>query len=106
MKPGPATETSVTASSAESFAARRSARSRGFIPAGLASTIAALVDRVAMRGIARRLDGDARDVDPGRQHALFLERRLQGSLDAILEAAGKCSAAAGHWRGQASGRAL
>ena len=43
MKPGPATSTFTTVSSAESAAAMASASSRGFLPASLASTIAALV---------------------------------------------------------------
>ena len=43
MKPGPATSTLAIRSSARSFSATSSASSRGFLPASLASTIAALV---------------------------------------------------------------
>ena len=43
MKPGPATSTFATTSSARSFSAMASASSRGFLPASFASTIAALV---------------------------------------------------------------
>ena len=53
MKPGPATSTEAIRSSARSFSAILSARSRGFALASLASTIAALVAMspwVASRG--------------------------------------------------------
>jgi len=53
MKPGPATSTEAIRSSARSFSAILSARSRGFARASLASTIAALVAMspcVASRG--------------------------------------------------------
>jgi hypothetical protein len=43
MKPGPATSTEATRSSARNFSAILSASSRGFALASLASTIAALV---------------------------------------------------------------
>ena len=53
MKPGPATSTRDTSGSLPSSAASVSASSRGFTPAGLASTIAALVAKspwLASRG--------------------------------------------------------
>src|SRR6476659_9883767 len=53
MKPGPATSTAATRSSARNFSAILSARSRGLVLASLASTIAALVAMspwVASRG--------------------------------------------------------
>src|SRR4051812_3589973 len=53
MKPGPATPTEAIRSSARSFSAILSARSRGFVLASLASTMAALVAMspcVASRG--------------------------------------------------------
>ncbi|CDO37298.1 hypothetical protein SPHV1_320017 [Novosphingobium sp. KN65.2] len=50
MKPGPAISAEVTSSSFASSATSASARSRGFSPAGLASTIAALVARSPCEG--------------------------------------------------------
>ncbi len=66
MKPGPATSTFVDVGIARAAPRRcASASSRGFLPAALASTMAALVARSPWRGIARRLDHDARKVEPG-----------------------------------------
>ena len=45
MNPGPAISTEVTGGSASSFGLIASASARGFVPAALASTIAALVAR-------------------------------------------------------------
>ena len=50
MKPGPAISTEVTGGIASSFALISSASERGFVPAGLASTIAALVARSPCAG--------------------------------------------------------
>ncbi len=53
MKPGPATETAATSASFSSSAASAVASERGLVPAGFASTIAALVARspwLASRG--------------------------------------------------------
>ncbi len=58
--------------------------SRGFMRAGLASTIAALLARSPCVGIARRLDLDAGGRHVGRQRALGLqrlERRRNASFD-------------------------
>jgi hypothetical protein len=74
MKPGPATSTAATRSSARNFSAILSARSRGFALASLASTIAALVAMSPWLGIARRLDHDAGEIDAGGPLALGRER--------------------------------
>ena len=82
MKPGPATSTFATRSSARSFAAIASASSRGFLPASLASTMAALV---AMSPWAASRGGSTTMRDwsiAGRQHAVR-DQRVVGRTDLV-----------------------
>ncbi len=80
MKPGPATSTEVTGGSASSFGLIASASARGFVPAPLASTIAALVARSPCAWIARRLDRDVAALDARGQRAFgneFVEHSVE-----------------------------
>ena len=74
MKPGPATSTEAIRSSARSLAAIASARSRGFALGFLGQHHRGIGRHVAMRGVARRLDHDARQVDAGGPTAFGRER--------------------------------
>ena len=63
MKPGPAMSTLAISRRRAVSPAICSARSRGFVLASFASTMAALVAMSPWDGIARRLDHDAREID-------------------------------------------
>ena len=85
MKPGPATSTEVTSGSAFSFGLIASASARGFVPAPLASTIAALVARSPCEGSrggstvtrARSMSGGSTPSDEVVEHSVE-ERGILG----------------------------
>ena len=74
MKPGPATSTDATSSSARSFSAILSARSRGLCLGLLGEHHRGVGRHVAMGRIARRLDHDAGEIDAGGPAALGGQR--------------------------------
>jgi len=86
MKPGPAISAEVTASSFDSSATSASARSRGFMPAGLDRTIAALVERSPC------------EVSRGGSTVIALRFRPPGSVPAASSA----SSAALRWPAKAA----
>ena len=78
MKPGPATSTDAIKSSARSLAAICFGEIARLCLGLLGQHHRGVGRHVAMRGIARRLDHDARQIDAGGPPALSRERAASG----------------------------